>query len=73
MATPLGVADELFFGVPESELGRLARLEEAEGNQDTFEAMPEDSLMFELEPPECTGPRDGTRVPRPRSIAPARG
>ncbi|GIH91778.1 serine hydrolase domain-containing protein [Planobispora siamensis] len=29
VAGPLGVADELFFGVPESELGRLARLEEA--------------------------------------------
>ncbi|GAA4223624.1 CubicO group peptidase (beta-lactamase class C family) [Streptosporangium album] len=29
VAGPLGVADELFFGVPESELGRLARLEDA--------------------------------------------
>ncbi|MEV8632178.1 serine hydrolase domain-containing protein [Streptosporangium sp. NPDC051023] len=28
VAGPLGVADELFFGVPESELGRLARLED---------------------------------------------
>ncbi|MEV7967975.1 serine hydrolase domain-containing protein [Sphaerisporangium sp. NPDC088356] len=28
VAGPLGVADELFFGVPESELGRLARLDE---------------------------------------------
>jgi CubicO group peptidase (beta-lactamase class C family) len=27
VARPLGVADELFFGVPRSELGRLARLE----------------------------------------------
>jgi CubicO group peptidase (beta-lactamase class C family) len=26
---PLGIADELFFGVPASELGRLARLEDA--------------------------------------------
>ncbi|MEV6866411.1 serine hydrolase domain-containing protein [Streptosporangium subroseum] len=29
VAGPLGVADELFFGVPGSELGRLARIEEA--------------------------------------------
>ncbi|MET8048186.1 serine hydrolase domain-containing protein [Streptosporangium sp. NPDC005286] len=29
VAGPLGVAGELFFGVPESELGRLARLEDA--------------------------------------------
>ncbi|GAA3097131.1 serine hydrolase domain-containing protein [Streptosporangium carneum] len=29
VAGPLGVADELFFGVPESELGRLARIEDA--------------------------------------------
>ena len=28
---PLGVADEVFFGVPEKELGRLAKLEEPEG------------------------------------------
>ncbi|MGH2848017.1 MAG: serine hydrolase domain-containing protein, partial [Thermoleophilaceae bacterium] len=28
VASPLGVADELFFGVPESELGLLARLED---------------------------------------------
>jgi CubicO group peptidase (beta-lactamase class C family) len=30
VAGPLGVADELFFGVPDSELGRLARLVETE-------------------------------------------
>ncbi|GAA0384648.1 esterase [Acrocarpospora corrugata] len=29
VAGPLGLADELFFGVPESELGRLARIEDA--------------------------------------------
>lgn len=28
---PLGVADEVFFGVPEKELGRLAKLQEPEG------------------------------------------
>ncbi|WP_433424176.1 serine hydrolase domain-containing protein [Microtetraspora malaysiensis] len=31
VAAPLGIADELFFGVPESELGRLARLADAPG------------------------------------------
>ncbi|MFC4589871.1 serine hydrolase domain-containing protein [Sphaerisporangium corydalis] len=29
IAVPLGVADELYFGVPATDLGRLARLEEA--------------------------------------------
>ena len=31
VAGPLGVADELYFGMPESEHGRLARLEDEEG------------------------------------------
>ena len=62
VATPLGVADELFFGVPESELGRLARLEEAEGNQEMFAAMPEDSPVFKLGPPECTTAAYGNRA-----------
>lgn len=34
VASSLGVADELFFSVPGSEQGRLARLEEAEDNQE---------------------------------------
>jgi CubicO group peptidase (beta-lactamase class C family) len=62
VASPLGVADELFFGVPESELGRLARLEEAEGNQEMFAAMPEDSPVFKLGPPECTTAAYGNRA-----------
>jgi CubicO group peptidase (beta-lactamase class C family) len=32
---PLGVAGELFFGVPPSELGRLARMEEAPGSAES--------------------------------------
>jgi CubicO group peptidase (beta-lactamase class C family) len=48
VAGPLGVADELFFGVPESELGRLARLEEAEGGADMLAAMPEDIPFFKV-------------------------
>ena len=34
VTAPLGIADELYFGVPASELGRLARLEVVEGSAD---------------------------------------
>lgn len=54
VATPLGVADELFFGVPESELGRLARLEDAEGSAEYLAAMPDDSPFFKLGPRAVT-------------------
>src|SRR5918998_971622 len=54
VAGPLGVADELFFGVPESELGRLARLEDAEGSAEFLAAMPDDSPFFKLGPRETT-------------------
>jgi CubicO group peptidase (beta-lactamase class C family) len=50
VAGPLGVADELFFGVPESELGRLARLEDAEGSAEFLASMPDDSPFFKLGP-----------------------
>jgi CubicO group peptidase (beta-lactamase class C family) len=50
VAAPLGVAGELFFGVPESELGRLARLEDVEGGADMLAAMPDDAPMFKLGP-----------------------
>jgi CubicO group peptidase (beta-lactamase class C family) len=50
VAGPLGIADELFFGVPESELGRLARLEDAEGSAEFLAAMPDDSPFFKLGP-----------------------
>jgi CubicO group peptidase (beta-lactamase class C family) len=52
VAGPLGVADELFFGVPESELGRLARLEDEEGSAEFLAAMLDDSPFFKW------GPRD---------------
>jgi CubicO group peptidase (beta-lactamase class C family) len=45
---PLGIADEIYFGVPESELGRLARLEDAEGSAEFLAAMPDDSPFFKL-------------------------
>jgi CubicO group peptidase (beta-lactamase class C family) len=54
VAGPLGVADELFFGVPESELGRLARLEDAEGSAEMLASMPDDSPFFKLGPRAVT-------------------
>ncbi|GCD97900.1 serine hydrolase domain-containing protein [Embleya hyalina] len=51
---PLGIADELFFGVPESELGRLARLEDAPGAAEMMAAMPADLPMFKATPPAVT-------------------
>lgn len=40
VAGPLGVADELYFGVPESEHGRIARIEEAPGYDELFKFFP---------------------------------
>src|SRR5215218_6727116 len=54
VARPLGIADELFFGVPESELGRLARLEDAPGSAEFLAAMPDDSPFFKLGPRAVT-------------------
>jgi CubicO group peptidase (beta-lactamase class C family) len=50
VAAPLGVADEIYFGMPESEHGRLARLEDAEGTADMTSSMPEDLPMFKAGP-----------------------
>ncbi len=50
VAGPLGVADELYFGVPEPELGRLARLEDAEGGAEFLATMPDDSPLFKWGP-----------------------
>ncbi|MFF7203562.1 serine hydrolase domain-containing protein [Streptomyces sp. NPDC008141] len=47
---PLGVADELYFGVPASEHGRLARLEDQEGAADMMAGMPEDLPMLKAGP-----------------------
>jgi CubicO group peptidase (beta-lactamase class C family) len=54
VAGALGIADELFFGVPESELGRLARLEDAEGSAEFLAAMPDDAPFFKLGPRAVT-------------------
>jgi CubicO group peptidase (beta-lactamase class C family) len=65
VAEPLGAANELFFSVPASEQGRLARLEEAPGNEEMAAAMadaPEDSPFLKLGPPECTTAAYGNRA-----------
>ncbi|MEV1239040.1 serine hydrolase domain-containing protein [Nonomuraea sp. NPDC050022] len=48
---PLGVADELYFGMPAAEHGRLAVLEDQEGAADMMAGMPADSPMFRAGPP----------------------
>ncbi|MFF3457375.1 serine hydrolase domain-containing protein [Streptomyces sp. NPDC002730] len=47
---PLGVADELYFGMPVSEHGRLAQLEDEAGSADTMAGLPEDLPMFKAGP-----------------------
>lgn len=47
---PLGVEGELFFAVPTSEQGRMARLEDAPGNEEMFGELPEDSPILRLGP-----------------------
>ena len=54
VAGPLGIADELYFGVPESELARLARLDEAEGSAEMLASMPDDAPFFKLGPRAVT-------------------
>jgi len=51
VAGPLGVADELWFGMPASEHHRLARLEDAPGAEEMAAAMPPDLPMFKAGPP----------------------
>ncbi|MEU4403470.1 serine hydrolase domain-containing protein [Streptosporangium sp. NPDC023963] len=48
VAGPLGVADELFFGVPESELGRLARLEDAPSDFEMPEGMSAETMFADI-------------------------
>lgn len=50
VAGPLDVADELFFGVPASVLGRLARQEDAAGSAEFLASMPDDSPFFKWGP-----------------------
>jgi CubicO group peptidase (beta-lactamase class C family) len=50
VGAPLGIADEIYFGVPESELDRLARLEDAEGSAEFLASLPDDAPFFKLGP-----------------------
>jgi len=50
VAGPLGVADELYFGMPASEHHRLARLEDTPGAADMMPEMPPDLPMFKAGP-----------------------
>ena len=53
VASPLGMADELYFGMPESEHHRLARLEDSEGSAQMVEmmsGMPPDMPMLRAAP-----------------------
>lgn len=43
---------EIYFGMPVSEHGRVARLEDAEGSEEMLAAMPEDLPMFKAGPIE---------------------
>jgi CubicO group peptidase (beta-lactamase class C family) len=50
VAGPLGVADELYFGMPPSEHHRLARLEDLPGAAEMIGQMPPDLPMFKAAP-----------------------
>lgn len=50
VAAPLGIADELYFGVPASELRRLARLEDVEGMAEFLAGLPDDAPFFRWAP-----------------------
>lgn len=50
VAGPLGIADELYFGMPGSELGRLARLEDERGSAEFLASMPDDSPILKWGP-----------------------
>ncbi|MGK4578674.1 serine hydrolase domain-containing protein [Kitasatospora sp. HPMI-4] len=51
VAEPLGIADELFLRVPDSELKRLARMEDAPGSAEVLASMPADLPLFKATPP----------------------
>ncbi|HEU4326146.1 MAG TPA: serine hydrolase domain-containing protein [Roseiflexaceae bacterium] len=77
VAEPLGVADELFFAIPPAEQGRLARLEDAAGGDQTpdamFDGMPADSPLFKIGPMECTSASYGNRADVRSASIPAGG
>src|ERR687894_3036619 len=54
VAEPLGITDEIHFGMPESEHHRLARLEDMEGSAEFLASMPDDAPFFKLGPRATT-------------------
>lgn len=52
IGTPLGIADELYFGVPRTELGRLARFEDDPAGTAMFDSLPPDFPLFRSGPRE---------------------
>jgi CubicO group peptidase (beta-lactamase class C family) len=50
VAGPLGVAGELYFGVPAADLHRLARMEDSPGWEETVAELPDDSPLLRLVP-----------------------
>jgi CubicO group peptidase (beta-lactamase class C family) len=76
VAESLGVAAELFFAVPESEQGRLARLEDAPIPPEMAAAMaemPADSPILKVGPAEATTAAYGNRADVLSSNIPAGG
>ncbi len=51
---PLGVEDEVYFGMPESEHGRLAHLEDIEGSAEFLASVPDDAPFFKFGPRATT-------------------
>ncbi|GAA3500034.1 serine hydrolase domain-containing protein [Streptomyces prasinosporus] len=51
VTAPLGIEKELFLGVPEAELDRLAKLEDAPVDPNAFGDLPEDFPLFKTAPP----------------------
>ena len=52
VAGPLGVGDELYFGVPASELGRVARVEDDPAGRAMFASLPPEFPLFKAVPRE---------------------
>jgi len=74
VAGPLGVADELYFGVPTSELGRVARLEDDPTGKAVFASLPPDFPLFKAVPPAIVPNADyGNRTDILTSDIPAQG
>jgi CubicO group peptidase (beta-lactamase class C family) len=74
VAGPLGVENEVYFGMPESEHGSLARLEDIEGSAEFLASMPDDSPFFKLGPRATTPTAEfGNRTDILRADIPAGG